>query len=215
MSEGRFHKGGEDGLNVKTIVKLAAFATVFVLAASAVKGAEYLFIAASAVLIHELGHVVAAKLLHVPLVKGKSSLFGLSLQFDFSAVSYYREAAVSMAGAAANVAAFATVLIIVKEHGTYSVFFLFSNLSLALFNLLPISPLDGSGILKALISSVTAPERAEKICAWTSAVLSLAFFVFCVYVQLRIGANLSLMFMSIFLLYYAAKSLGYVRSRSE
>ncbi len=194
-------------MNLKLIVKTAVIALLAAILLSVVRGAEFLFIAAAAALIHEAGHVLAAKLFGVPSAGGKNIFFGLSLKYDFSTVSFFKEAAVSFAGPLFNVAAFALTFIVSKHPGTHAVFFMFSNLSLALFNLLPVSPLDGSGILKALLMNVAPPDVAERIVAWTSAVFSLAFFAFCVYVQLRIGANLSLLFISVYLLYNAFNSI--------
>ena len=164
-------------------------------------------IAAAAALIHETGHILAARLFGVPSAGGKNIFFGLSLKYDFSSVSFFKEAAVSFAGPLFNVASFVITFLVSKSPGTYAVFFMFSNLSLALFNLLPVSPLDGSEILKALLMNVAPPNTAERIAAWTSAVFSLAFFAFCAYVQLKIGANLSLLFISVYLLYNAFNSV--------
>lgn len=186
------------------VIRIVLFLVIAVLLSSILNGVEYVLLVVAAVLIHEAGHMICAKALGVPSKGGDANLFGLSLYYDFSSVSYLREVAVSSAGAAANIAACAVTFFASKSPGTYAVFFIFSNLSLALFNLIPVSPLDGSGILTALISMAATPRRAERIAAWISAVFSFAFFVFCLYVQLKVGANLSLMFISVFLLYRAA-----------
>ena len=193
------------------ILKLCAVAALSVLVLSVVRGAGYLFLVALAVLIHELGHIAAARLLHVPLVKGKGSLIGFSLKFDFSASSYFKEFTVCAAGAVFNLAACLLAFLIFKDRGPYFVFFIFSDLSLALFNLLPISPLDGSGMLRSLLCLVTKNSTAERVSNVTSALFSLAFFTFCVYVQMKIGVNFSLMFISVYLLYNAAKNVGVIQ----
>ena len=194
------------------ILKICAVAALSVLVLSVVRGAGYLFLVALAVLIHELGHIAAARLLHVPLVKGKGSFFGFSLKFDFSASSYFKEFAVCAAGALSNLAACVPAFLIFKDRGAYFVFFIFSDLSLALFNLLPISPLDGSGMLRSLLSLVVKGSTAERITSITSALFSLAFFVFCVFVQMKIGVNFSLMFISVYLLYNTIKNAGIIKT---
>ena len=194
-----------------SILKLCVLALLASLVLSVVKGAGYLVLTALAVAVHELGHLAAAKAAHVPFVKGRGSLVGLSFKFDFSAVPYLKEFAVCAAGAGANFAACAISFLIFRERGTYFAFFIFSNLSLALFNLLPISPLDGEGMIRSLLSLVVSADTAERASRLVSALFSLAFFVFCVYVQMKIGVNFSLMFISVYLLYNAAKNAGVIQ----
>ncbi len=194
-----------------SLIKASVCLVAAALAASFLNGFEYVLLVALAAAIHEAGHILAAKALHVPPSGASTLPFGLSLRYDFSGVSYAKEAAVCAAGAAANAAACAVVPLIFHPPGTHAVFFIFTNISLALFNLLPVSPLDGSGILRALLCVFFEPRRADRIASWICAVFSVAFFVFTVYIQLRIGANLSLMFISVFLLYNAASNVKYAK----
>ena len=194
-----------------SILKLCVLALLASLVLSVVKGAGYLALTVLAAAIHELGHLAAAKASRVPFVRGRGSFIGMSFKIDFPAVSYMKEFAVCAAGAGANFAACALSFLIFRERGTYFAFFIFSNLSLALFNLLPISPLDGEGMLRSLISIVAKEYTAERIASFVSAAFSLAFFAFCVYVQLKIGVNFSLMFISVYLLYNAAKNAGVIQ----
>ena len=194
-----------------SILKVCVLAFLVSLVLSVVKGAGYLVLTALAVAVHELGHLAAAKAAHVPFVRGRGSLVGLSFKFDFSAASYFKEFSVCAAGALANLAACALSFLIFRERGTYFAFFIFSNLSLALFNLLPISPLDGEGMIRSLLCLVVSADTAERIVSFVSAAFSLAFFVFCVYVQMKVGVNFSLMFISVYLLYNAAKNAGVIQ----
>lgn len=194
-----------------TVVKVITALAVSAILASFMNGVRYVLIVAAAAVIHEAGHVVAAKILKVPSLGGSGTFLGLSLKYDFSSSSFAAEAVVSAAGAVAGIIACVITVAVRHPPGTYAVFFIFSNLSLALFNLLPVSPLDGSGILRALLSSVMSANTAEKVFARISAVFSLSFFVFCIYVQLKVGANLSLMFISVFLLYNALTTVRDVR----
>ena len=193
------------------LLKICAAAVVLYLALSVVRGAEYLLLTACAVLIHEAGHVAAAKALRVPFVRVRGSLVGFSLKFDFSAVSYFKEFSVCAAGAAANVAACAVSFLLTDGRGAHFVFFIFSNLSLAVFNLLPISPLDGAGMLSSLLSLIVSARSAERIVSFVSAAFSLAFFIFCTYVQMKIGVNFSLLFISVYLIYNTAKNAGIIQ----
>ena len=172
------------------VIKAALCLAVAAIAASILNGFEYVLLVVLAASLHEAGHIIAAKALRVPSAGGFLLPFGLSLKYDFSGVSYQKEAAVSAAGALFNVAACAVTLVLFPHPGNHAVFFIFSNMSLALFNLMPVSPLDGSGILRAILCIFFEPRTAFRVAAWVSAVFSAAFFVFTVYIQLRIGANL-------------------------
>lgn len=191
-------------MKTKTVITVVAVVAISAILASVLNGLEYMLLVAAAAAIHEAGHIALAAALHVPFASGDGGFFGLSLKYDFSASSYLKETVVSSGGALFNVAACAVTLLVAKNPGTYVVFFVFSNISLALFNLLPISPLDGSGILRSLAGMILSPRAAQRVTSVTSLVFSLAFFIFCIYVQLRVGANLSLMFISVFLVYNAA-----------
>ena len=191
---------------MKTVLKIAVISAILVILLSFLRGADYLALAAAAAAIHEIGHILAAWALKIPKCASSTSFFGLSLKYDFSSASYGAEVAVSSAGALFNIRACAVTFCAAPHPGTHAIFFIFSNLSLALFNLLPVSPLDGSGILRALLLMVASDRTAERIVSIVSSLISAAFFVFCIYVQLKIGANLSLMFISIFLIYNTIKN---------
>ena len=189
-------------------VLTAVFVTVVAASLlSVLRGAEYLFLVAGAALIHEAGHIITAKLLKVPSRGGSPTFLGMSLKYDFSAVSFASEAAVSAAGGVFNLAACLIAYLIFGTGGIYPVFFIFSNLSLALFNLLPVSPLDGSGVILAVLSMIMSAETAYRVTKYLSAVVGAAFFVFCIYVQLKVGTNLSLMFISVVLLFNALRGI--------
>lgn len=205
-------------MNTKRVLifcsKAATVALLALILMKLMTGAEYLLLVLLAAMIHEAGHIVCAAVLKVPSAGKGTTFFGLSLKYDFSTVSYAKEAAVSAAGAVFNVLACVLSYYLFGK-GTHSVFFIFSNLSLALFNLLPVSPLDGSGILSSVLSMMFNARAADRIVRYISASFSVVFFVFCVYVQLKVGANLSLMFISIILLYNSLRGIRFSGNKIE
>ena len=179
-----------------------AFAALLAFLIFSLKGAEYIFLLLFSALIHELGHVFIARVLRVPFVRAGGGLFGIWMKYDFSGKSYLSEIIVSCAGAAFNVSAAVLALFLCRPPCLLSVFFVFSNLSLAVFNLMPVSGLDGIGILHCLMLTLTGETaKADKACRAVSAFFSGAFFLLTVYIQMRIGAGLSLTLLSVFLLY--------------
>ena len=197
------------------IIKVLTLLVITSLLIFLFRGSEYMLLISAAILIHETGHIVTAKAEGVRFTRGNGIFGGFSLKFDFSSVSYLKEVTVAVAGAAFNVIACILTLLLNKSPGVHSVFFIFSNLSLAIFNLIPVSPLDGAGILRALLSMISGPYTAEIIAAGVSAVFSFAFFILCTYIQLKVGINLSLMFVSLVLLYNTLKSTKLIQKQKN
>lgn len=201
ISAGGISSGRTGSAVRRRIAKCAAFLLFLVFLLSALKDALYVILILAAAGIHECGHICAAKLFSVPFSRANGGIFALSLKYDFSGSSYLAQTAVSLAGALFNIAASAATMILIKNQTYNTVFFIFSNLSAALFNLMPISPLDGSGALSALLSMVVKePASAERITEAVSFLFGMAFFVLTVYIQMRVGVSLSLMVISAFLL---------------
>ena len=104
--------------------------------------------AVSAVLVHEAGHLLAARVLGIPLRRGTGGLFGVRLTFDFSRAGYGREALVHLAGPTAGLLSSLAAVWLFGEAGLW-----FGGISaaLAVFNLLPAGGLDGGGALGCLL----------------------------------------------------------------
>ncbi|MBR2295923.1 MAG: site-2 protease family protein [Clostridia bacterium] len=153
-----------------------------------------------AYIIHELGHIIIAKINHIPMRKFKIGSFRLSLSYDCSGVPYKKELFVCLGGIAFNLL-FASLMAILKLYKYDSIsFFILCNLSLALMNLYPVSTLDGGGILKCLLMMLFDTEKAEKISKIISLIAVFILWLCAVYLQLVFDSNISMLFISIFLL---------------
>lgn len=151
-------------------------------------------------LIHESGHLFFAHINRIPMKKFRIGSFRLSLSYDCSGVSYKKELLVYMGGAIFNcVFAFAFMLVGMGENGAIR-FFVLCNISLALMNLYPVSTLDGGGILKCAFMMIFGSDVAEKAARAVSFVATFILWLCAVYLQLVFNANVSLLFISIFLL---------------
>ncbi|MBO5374708.1 MAG: site-2 protease family protein [Clostridia bacterium] len=150
-------------------------------------------------LIHESGHLIFAKINGVGMNKLKIGSFRLSLSYDCSMVSYGKELLVCAGGIIFNLAFF-LVFNFFKSKSEGISFFAFCNLSLALMNLYPISTLDGGRILKCLSMLLFNAKRAEQICRVCSFFFAFILWLCAVYLQLVFDSNVSLFFISVFLL---------------
>ncbi len=171
------------------------------------KGALWAFLVFLAAAIHEGGHIVAAKILGIKLVCCRGRLFHMTIKYDFSKASYLTEVAVSLAGAAANVLACAVTCFIFHKADERVMFFIFSNVSLSLFNLMPMSGLDGSGALRSLLALILPLGIACRVTEVASSVFAFAFFILSVIIQLRMGANITLLILSSVLFLTALREL--------
>ncbi len=158
-------------------------------------GDKYASILAAA-LIHELGHMIAAAILGVKMRLCRAGMAGVSLKYDFSVISHGREAFVCLAGPAVGIAVF----FFGYKNGTPS-YFAAASLGLTVFNLLPISFLDGGCALSAVLSAFFPPDKVWYIGRILSVTFTILLWVTAVLMMLRMGGDLSVMAAAVYLLY--------------
>ncbi len=165
---------------------------------------------AVAVLLHEGGHILAARLCGVRLGEMRIDLFGARLGLC-GLMSYRQERLIAAAGPAVNLLSAAAVLIsagragesglsdILLCEGSASVFAA-SSLGLAAINLLPVRSLDGGRILRCTAAPLFGERIADAAVTAGTALCLGALWLFSVYALLRVGEMLSLFTFSICLL---------------
>lgn len=143
----------------------------------------------AAIVVHESGHFLAARLLHIPLVSFSVTPIGLRMRFDFSCAGYLSEAIVHAGGSIAGVIVGAATALVPLRAAR-----IFCGISLCFsaLNLLPISSLDGGGILSAVLSLALLPDAAWRIGRAVSLLTVLAMWGAVLWCELRVGANLAL-----------------------
>lgn len=151
-------------------------------------------------LIHELGHLFFAKIAGVNVRKLRVGSFRLRLSYDCSMVSYGKELLVCAGGVIFNFVFALIGIIIGIKNNEYVSFFVICNLSLALMNLYPISALDGGGISRCIFMLLFDEKKAEKMCKIISFVAAFLMWLCAVYLQMVFDSNISLFFISVFLL---------------
>lgn len=152
-----------------------------------------------AVFIHESGHLLA---MWAADCQPKSiRLIPTSVQIvrGFS-TKKYGEAAIAFCGPAANLVIFGVLF------SNYCIFanqqsFVFSilNLVIAVFNLLPVSGLDGGTLLSLLLSRFTDIYKAESIVRIITAAFSFIAFLAGVYLAISGTVNISVFIVAVYL----------------
>ena len=133
------------------------------------------------ILVHELGHSMTARVYGVQTRRITLWLLGGMAQFDEMPKQRGAEAVVAILGPVVSVAVGALCWLVARALPTSAVPALFvfkylalTNISLALFNLLPALPLDGGRILRSLLALRMPHLRATQIAGGVSKFLAIA-----------------------------------------
>ncbi|MCD8353709.1 MAG: peptidase M50 [Clostridiales bacterium] len=123
--------------------------------------------------LHEMGHVLCCRALGVPVRRLRLSLVGAELDLGGRCRSGAEECLVALAGPLVNLLT-AALALAPPLPGQSNYLFAGASLMLALFNLLPILPLDGSRILHGALSALCSLDWADWVTAGLSRLLKLA-----------------------------------------
>jgi len=142
------------------------------------------------ILLHELGHIIVGSILGFKLKCIKIIPWGISIKFkeEYDDVSgrtkrNLKKMIVAFAGPAMNIISF-IILINIKIK---FVEFIYANLIIAIFNLLPIYPLDGGRILEGILDIKFEYDKKNKyingIANLTMVILTIIASVLLVYYE--------------------------------
>jgi len=168
------------------------------------------------VFVHELGHLLAAKNFGWRVKEVQLLPFGGVVVVDeMATVPVWQEMIVTMSGPLQNgimiVAALGlqTAGWIPAQWGEY---FIQANMLIAIFNLLPILPLDGGKLMQSALSFWLPYQRVIAISCAVSLLLSAVLVAASIFHMLYGGIQLNVLMIGLFLLYsnwYAYKGLSY------
>ena len=161
---------------------------------------SHAYLSLSAILaatLHELGHLMAAKICSVPMSELKLGIFGASLKTTGTICSYPKEILLAAAGPLVNLLTFFIFFNHLESANEFLRFFLISSLFLGILNLLPIDDLDGGRILKCALLCKFSPKTAEAVCKSLSFLIVFSLWALSVYLLLRLSASLSLFVFSL------------------
>ena len=126
-------------------------------------------------IIHEFGHLFSGILLGMRPTKIEVKPFGVSIDFDITRKDYnikirkgnlleVKKIFVALAGPITNILIITILILFNIFNINYydKMIMIFSNVTLIIFNIFPIYPLDGGRILKSLIYIFKGKQTAEK-----------------------------------------------------
>ena len=159
-----------------------------------------------AAFLHELGHILCARLLGVPLNGCSVRPCGAFLNFDFSRTSYRREGCVHLAGAGKGLITAAAAVWMFGEKAAY-----FSGISvvLAAVNLLPVRGFDGGGVLHCLLSAVLPPDQGEIVCRAVSLLVTLLLWTAVLWVELRVRADAAMLCFVLYVIIFPSEIVNF------
>ena len=165
-----------------------------------------------AALLHECGHLLAARLLHIPLRLLEIDIMGAKILPAGALPSYRAEGILAAAG---PVASLLVALPLIGSAHPFALALRFSTLSFALFNLLPIEGFDGGRILSSLLAGRFCEKVAERVLFFTSYLALLLLFSLSSCLLLRYGENASLAVLTAYLFAHLFLSLEPSRGRDS
>ena len=177
--------------------RLSFFALLFTM--MGISSSPHPFLMILCYLAHELGHLFFAKMVGAKIRKIRGGVFKLAIGYDCADLSYKREAVVCVGGVIFNLL-FAILVAVFLQNSEARRFLIVCNLSLGIMNLYPVSILDGGRILNNVLLAIFSQEKAEKITRYVSFFSAFLLWLVATYLQLIFSANISLFFVSVFLL---------------
>ncbi len=152
---------------------------IFVIPATLILGfaGEYLIVFISIVL-HELGHILAAVIMNFKVYSLNILPIGLCAQIDFVPGSFLKRIFVYTAGPLTNLIIVILLMSSLQINTqSYSGFLISINVYLAFFNLLPTLPLDGGRIVNEIIAGKVGFFKAGRYMRKLSLVLSISLMI--------------------------------------
>jgi len=180
------------------------------------------------VLVHELAHALTARLYNWPTSKIVLNLWGGHTQFENFTASPGKSVVVAMAGPAANLVLAAAGWLVVAQGPLPGLadplvnIFVWANLLIGIFNVLPGLPLDGGRLVESAVWKATGSHEKGTVAAgWAGRIIVIALAVWFVALPLLSGnrPDTSLMLITLlvgsFLWMGATASIQQARYRSR
>ncbi|NMA65540.1 MAG: hypothetical protein GX957_04760, partial [Clostridiaceae bacterium] len=123
-----------------------------------------------AVILHEVSHILAARILKVKLYDFRPTPIGIKARLKENPKSFKKQAAIFFAGPLGN---FIIAIIFFNSSGFLHNLFE-ANLAIGIFNLLPVYPLDGSQIFIIVLYKLIGSTRTFKLVKLLSVIMKIS-----------------------------------------
>lgn len=155
-----------------------------------------IFIVIFLISMHEVGHIVATMFFKQKIQGIKITPLGFFLKIkDFEKLSTIRKTLILLAGPLVNI----SISVFFYTYNYIFTFFWQASLAIAIFNLLPIYPLDGGRIICAVLSKKIGTINANILVKKFGDIIIVVIFLLGVIQALLFMPNLSLIFLCVFL----------------
>lgn len=153
-----------------------------------------------AVIMHEIGHLFAMWLLECP--PKSIRLIPASVQITRSITTVYKkDVLIALAGPTVNLLLFGVLYLNYITYKNEAVFYYAGiNLIVAVFNLLPVSGLDGGAVLFSVIAKRKDINRAMVVLRLITITLAAALLIFAVTLTIRGNFNPTIYIVAIYLI---------------
>lgn len=149
--------------------------------------------------LHEVGHLIAAKAMHIPIDAIRFDLLGARIDVKGRILSYGEEWLLCTSGPLSSLV-FSLVGSLFWSHTRLAVAFSCASLLLGLLNLLPIQTFDGGRMLECALLSFTTPQKAGSILRGCTFLLLWLLWAFSAYLMIKTADGISLFFFTLTLL---------------
>ena len=177
--------------------KITFFTLMFYLTTIISEG-HSLFIMIVPAILHELGHLISAKMLGIRIYAIEINVLGARITLDHYC-SYSDEFIISLCGPLVNLVCSVVTLkfIHIFDSSSYLKLFFLSSSSLFLTNVLPIKSFDGGRMIECTLLKKLDPILTNKIISATSFITLFTLWCVSVYFMLRSASSLSTFIFSI------------------
>ena len=175
-----------------------SFFSILLVVAYIMSGNKLTLISLFASAIHELGHIIAARVLKIKFSEFRIGALEARLKVSKNMCSYKNEALLCLSGPLANLLCASVVYIIGIKNENILVFAFFS-VGLAVLNLLPVRSFDGGRIFEAILNKFLPFEIGSKIIDFTSFMIVFSLWSISVYFLLKYSSSINLFIFSSYL----------------
>lgn len=203
-------------IKLSPVVDISIFACFSLMFFILSQGLSFSAIFISAILIHELSHIALLLYFKTPVTKISIYPFGIDILANTSYLSYKKELAVTLAGSLSNLLCAAVGAVFLSRYTSlHLLFFVMCHLCLGLFNLIPLSLLDGGRALELIMFDCLEINVAMRLHRYTDLVSLLIISAACVLLLDLSGFNLSVIMLAAYGLTAALCLLNTKRSRQR